>query len=259
MKLTNIKPIHVTGFFGDYVGYSHSFHKRMVFLLRASFEEAIDNDFCVKNPAKKIKPKGVMPEEKTVFSAEQVKQILKFAETDELFGIPVYILFNTRIRSGEMRALTGNKFDFENCILRVDQAVKRGGELGLPKHDKKRIVTLEPEVVEYLSTRINRNDRYIIGDNHYVTKSGFEGRYRNFAARLNKYLANIGAEPIDMETAHKVRHTVSTLWQANGMSRELAGELLGHGCVEVTNGYTHTQLKTLQEVVRKCGIARNLE
>ena len=61
-----------------------------------------------------------------------------------------------------------------------------------------------------------------------------------------------------MGTPHKTRHAVATLWQANGMSRELAGELLGHGSIEVTGGYTHTQLKTLKEAVANHGITTRI-
>ena len=255
MKLSKVKPIDVTEYFADYADYSHSFHKRMIYVLRAAFEEALDNDYCPKNPVRKIKPKGVPQEEKEAFTEEEVEKILSFAKTDKLFGLAMYIMLNTGIRPQEMRALTVGQFDFEDGILKIDRAIKRNGELGLPKNNKPRIVTLEPHVAEYLLNHIDRNVNYIVGDKHYVTKCGFESRYKHFSNRLNKHLAAIGEPPINMRTPHIARHTASTLWQANGMSRELAGELLGHGSVEVTNGYTHTQLKTLKEAVKNYGIS----
>lgn len=49
MSLSDIKPIHITDFFAN-LDYSQSIRKRLRFLLNALFEDAVDNDYCTKNP-----------------------------------------------------------------------------------------------------------------------------------------------------------------------------------------------------------------
>ena len=76
--------------------------------------------------AKKSQP------EKEAFTESDVRTIIDFSKTDELFGITMYIMFNTGIRGGEMRALTVDRIDFENGVITIDRAIKRTGELGNP-------------------------------------------------------------------------------------------------------------------------------
>ena len=251
LNLKDIQKLDVINYFNDKADYSQSFHKRSLYILRAAFEEAIDNELCTANPAARVKPGGVKPTEKTPFTQDEANKILAFAKTDKWFGLSVYIMLTMGIRSGEMRALTGEKFDFENGFLTIDQAVKRGGELGSPKNNKKRTIPLEDDTFAFLSTKIKNDSRYIQGKGEtYVTKSSFRSSYLHFGNRLNKYLRSINETEIDMsQGAHVLRHTTSTLWQANGMSRELAAELLGHSSVEVTAGYTHTQMSTMREAL----------
>jgi hypothetical protein len=55
-----------------------------------------------------------------------------------------------------MRALTVSKFDFENGIIRIDTAVKENGELGLPKNNIVRSVSLEYKVLEFLAENLDK-------------------------------------------------------------------------------------------------------
>ncbi|MCL2638722.1 MAG: site-specific integrase, partial [Oscillospiraceae bacterium] len=239
-------------FFTSIIEYSHSVRKKMRFLINAAFECAIDNDICSKNPVRRAEIARKQQPEKEAYSEREVQTIINFAKTDKLFGLAVYIMLNTGIRSGEMRALTTDRIDFENSIITIDRAVKDTGELGKPKNGRTRYIPLEPEVAEFLKAKIGENVYYIVGDSNYVTQAGFRSRYNKFFARLNKALANLGAEPILKKSPHSMRHTYGTLLQKHGMPIAIVSELLGHHSTDVTDKYTHlNDVSVLSQAVEK--------
>jgi integrase len=252
LKLSQVKPIHITEFLGSKADYSYSFHKRMRFILTSSFECAIDNDLCIKNPAKRAASVKKVEPQREAFLEEDVRKILEFTKTDELFGLPIYIMFHTGIRSQEMRALTIEQIDFKTGIITIDRAVKRNGEMGLPKNNKTRYIPLKPEIAEYLNSKLDKDSRYIIGNDHYVTKSGFESRYKWFFDRLNRSLEQL----IDPKSPHAIRHTAATMWQKNGMPISMVAALLGHHSTTVTDKYTHVgDVTTLSQAVNDFGLS----
>jgi integrase len=80
MKLTQIKPIHVTEFFTAIIGYSHSVRKKTRFLLTAAFECAVDNDYCSKNPVKRAEIAKKPQTKKEPFTEDEAKTIIDFAQ-----------------------------------------------------------------------------------------------------------------------------------------------------------------------------------
>ncbi|MBP3921992.1 MAG: site-specific integrase [Ruminiclostridium sp.] len=254
MYLTDIKPIHITDFFAG-CNYSHSVRKRLRFLLHGLFSDAIDNDYCYKNPVARAQIAKKEQGEKKSYTEDQATQILEFAKTDELFGLPIIILLSSGIRSGELRALSPDKFDFQNNIIRIDTAVKRDGSIGKPKNGKPRIVPVNENVMTFIAEKLNREQPYII-DDHIITESGLRSRYTWFFDRLNKKLTEDGKPIIEVLPPHSTRHTYSTLMQKKGMPVAIVSKILGHHSLEVTGGYTHMDdLQTLIMAVKTYSLA----
>jgi len=252
MKISQVKSLHIIEFFKSINNYSDALRKKMRFLLNGAFESAIDNDFCAKNPVRRAVIAKKSQPEKEAYTEDETRAIIDFAKTDELFGIPVYIMLNTGIRSQEMRALSIDRIDFENGIIKIDRAVKRTNELGKPKNGKTRLIPLEPEVADFLKSKLHERTGYIIGDDYYVTHSGFRGRYESFFSRLNLFLESKGEKPIQIKSPHSTRHTFSTLRQKSGMPVAMVAALLGHSSLAMTEKYTHFgDVATLSEAVRK--------
>jgi integrase len=249
MKLSQIKPIHVTAFFTDHDSFSKSFRGQLRFLLNGAFECAIDNDYCTKNPVRRAEIAKKATPEKECFTEDEAQAIINYAKTDVSFGVAVYIMLKTGIRGQEMRALTRSKIDFDKGFVLIDTAIKQNGELGLPKNGKSRIVPISPAVSSLLKSWIDPDACYIVGGTDYTSYDSFKDKYEAFFKRLNKFLINAGLEPIEEKPPHCLRHTASTLWQAQGMPRELVAELLGHADVSTTKIYTHTQLNTLSKAM----------
>ncbi len=125
MKLTDIKPLHITDFFNSKTDYSKTIIKKLRFVLNGAFEAGIDNDLCYKNPVRRASIPVKNQKEKTAYSEEDAKIINDFAVTDELFGIPMLILLNTGIRSGELRALRYHDIDIQKRCIYITQSIKR--------------------------------------------------------------------------------------------------------------------------------------
>jgi integrase len=259
MKLTAIKPIHVTGFFSDKSELSHSFHKRVKYLLTAAFEAALDNELCNRNPVRKAEAIKKVQPEKEAFTESEVREIIDFAKTDKLFGLPIYIMLNSGIRSGEMRVLTSRKFDFTSGVLTIDKAIKRTEEIGLPKNNKTRYIPICVEVAEFLKTKLQDESGYIVGGNSYVSRAGFRSRYQHFFNRLNKHLESNGKEPIPYKSPHAMRHSYGILCQKSGVPVGVVSAILGHASLETTDKYTHlSDISTLTEAIAKSPLQKIL-
>jgi hypothetical protein len=99
MELTQVKQMHIMEYFAEKTDYSQSFRKRSKFLLNSAYEHAVNNDICSKNPVRGADI-GKKPQvKKEAFSEDEVKTILEFAKTDKWFGLPMYIMLNSGIRS----------------------------------------------------------------------------------------------------------------------------------------------------------------
>jgi integrase len=252
MKLSQVKSLHVTEYFTSIIGFSQNFRKKTRFLLNGAFESAIDNDFCAKNPVRRAEIARKPEPKKEAFTEDEARAILEFAKTDEVFGVSVCIMLNTGIRSGELRALTVDKIDFENGIITIDSAVKRTNVLGTPKNGKTRYIPLKPEVLEFLQEKVNRDTKYIVGDSHYVTSSALRCSYEAFFTRMNAFLESAGEKTVPLRSPHTTRHTTGTLWQKNGMPIVMVMELLGHSSLAMTEKYTHVgDVSVLAEAVKK--------
>ena len=224
----------------------------MRFLIGAAFECAVDNDLCTKNPVKRAEIAKKSTPEKEAYTEDEVHTILDFAKTDELFGVPMYILLNSGIRGGEMRALSVDRIDFDNGIIKIDRAVKETGELGKPKNGKIRYIPLNSEATEFLKSELHGKIGYIIGGDYYVSKDGFRGRHDWFFKRLNQFLESEGKPPIVMKSPHSLRHSFGTLCQKSGMPVAILMEIMGHSSREMTDHYTHVgDITTLSEAIKK--------
>jgi len=159
LKLSQVKPIHITEFFASISEYSHSFRKQMQFLINGCLECGIDNDFCTKNPVRRATIKKKLQGWREAFTEDEVRTITNFAKSDKLFGVPILIMLNTGIRSGEMRALTYNKIDFVNNVITIDESIKQTGEIGLPKNNKPRHVPIKREFAKLLKAKIDENTK----------------------------------------------------------------------------------------------------
>jgi integrase len=137
-------------------------------------------------------------------------------------------------------------------MVKITQAIKRTGELGSTKNCDTRNIPIKPEVLEFLETKIDKRAGYILGDANFVSKAGFESRYKHFFNRLRKHLEVNGEESVDYKPPHALRRTCATNWHKSGMPIGIISKLLGHGSIAVTEKYLGLgDIDTLMDAVDK--------
>jgi len=105
--------------------------KKLIGILSAIIDIAVDYEHIDENPAKKIKlPKNRPVRTMQPFSPNEVNLLLKNA--DRWFRNLLAFLFYTGVRTGEMLAVTWSDIDFDNLTIRINKS-KRHGVLSTPK------------------------------------------------------------------------------------------------------------------------------
>lgn len=253
MCIADIKPVHISDFFGEVTDYSRTIIKKLRFILNGAFEAAIDNELCYKNPVRRAAIPQKQQEEKTAYTDAEAQEIHDFAIKDSLFGIPMLILLHTGIRSGELRALRYCDIDIKDRCIHIFHSIKKDESLGLPKNGKARTVPITIEFAALLDDLLQgkAGECYIIGDSKkYTSAAGLRGRYNAFFRRLH----NSGSE-VPLKSPHCIRHTYSTAMQRAGVPLAIVSAILGHSSTDVTDKYTH--LDNIEDLRNAIDSAKN--
>lgn len=124
LKLRGLKPEHVQAFVNELqnegkmrtLKISHT-------LLCAALDQAVKNDYIIKNPARMVVLPKQERKEAKVLTPDEQKWFLKALEGERLRYLFMFQLC-TGLRPGEVLGLTWDNIDFENRILHVEKAVR---------------------------------------------------------------------------------------------------------------------------------------
>jgi len=138
-------------------GLSRQMVERVLVLLHAMLEEAVDNDVLVKNPTRKVEvPKCKAAEETRPLTVDEVMRLWSALNGQEHLVFRVMILCGTR--PNECFAL--KREDYTGDVLRIDESVSRltaGARFGATKNRKTRYApvpaSLKVELDAWLATR----------------------------------------------------------------------------------------------------------
>ena len=212
LKLSAVKPAHIVEMMNKYQDKSESFVKKILISVKGIFETAIDNDFCVKNPARNVKAEGKRQKEKEFFNEKEIEIIKKFcfAERSNISDALIVLLY-TGLRREELLGLTWNCCDFENEIIYIERSVIL--ELNVKKikdelknEYSKRFIPMLPEVKEILQTK-DRTCEYVFPTQYktYQRPDGFNIRFKALMGRINRN--NDSSNQIRELSPHCCRHT----------------------------------------------------
>jgi len=196
--------------------------KRVLVMLHAMFEEAVDNDVLVKNPTRKCKlPACKAPTETRSLTAEEVSRLWRSLDGQDYLIFRVMVLCGTR--PNECFAL--KRDDLVGSILRIDESNDRG-KFGTTKNKKTRCApipaTLRAELQGWLSVKPESTDTVIFTAPHGGLIS-HDGYGRDILTRVQK------VSGIPDLTFRMCRTTFGTLF--NGDVKDLQ-DILGHHSAE---------------------------
>lgn len=164
--------------------------------------------------------------------AEQEKNRKKYRE----MAFVVDLLFQTGMRSAEVRGLTVQDVDITSMQLKV-----------LGKRRKERIIpfgeALRTRIIEYIDYRTSLNPS---NDVFLLTDKG-----KPMTARALYILVTTALQPLDQysrKSPHVLRHSFATALLNHGADLMSVKELLGHEGIGTTSIYTHTTFEELKKV-----------
>ena len=208
------------------------------FYMKAIFEEAIDQDFVEKNPARKlILPTQLRPVDKTTLTWDQLRLVLASVPLRD--RILLTLDMTETFRPSELFALCWSGFDMDNQTLTVSQTAYRGK---LRDYGKTRMSLRTVHLPGGLANELwlwkqecpDASPAAFIFPNSRrrkgATKHGFI-RTDNYRARVLKKLAQeLGLAKLNFQV---LRRTIATLAQTKGSVKDVQG-ILGHSKADTT-------------------------
>lgn len=219
-------------------------------VLSSAFEFALENDlvrynFIARSRLPLFEEKEFVP---TVYNAEQMKTLLKYAEhTQSKLTLFLYLEMFTGARKGELLALTWDKVDFDNGTIYISQ--NRTGSkkevlstLTTPKtKNGYRIIPLPQKVMSLL-----KKEKLLQNQNRQLLRSGYKTYQYDYVIRktdgsiyspnsINR-MANALTRKAGLPHCriHDYRHAVASLLFESGTSLQDVTTQLGHGQTSTT-------------------------
>jgi integrase len=212
--------------------------KHARFYLKAIFEEAIEQAFVAKNPARKlVLPNQLRAVDKTTLSWDQLRLVLASVPLRD--RILLTLDMTETFRPSELFALRWSGFDMDARTLTVSQTAYRGKLRDFGKTKKSlRTVHLPQGLAKDMwlwkqECRDSSAEAFIFPNAHKrngAKKNGFI-RTDNYRARVLKKLAEkLGLAKLNFQV---LRRTMATLAQTKGGVKDVQG-ILGHSKADTT-------------------------
>jgi integrase len=211
--------------------------------LRDIFDEAVDQDFLMKDPAARLKvPVQLRESDKTTLTWEQLRQALDLLDAED--RLLVELDMTDALRPSELFALRWRCFDPQNSSLTLQETVYRGklrnwgktkkslGTIPLPPlmiSDLLAWKTICPDAAPDAFIFPNRNGGFLDPNNY-----------------CKRVLGRLG-EILGLAQAHVPGDSVATLSQNHGTPKDTQG-LLRHAWLPTT---TDVYMQVIPEGVKK--------
>jgi integrase len=110
--------------------YSKSITLHCMFYLRSICEEAVEQDYLVKNPAKRLEAPRTQRVDKTTLTSEQFRSVIVELEKNEgpesVHSLMLRVCVACALRPSELLALRWRDFDLAACTFTLRETVYRG-------------------------------------------------------------------------------------------------------------------------------------
>lgn len=250
LKLDSVRPAHLEQFYQSKMDLSRYARRDLDTILRGVFGSAVDNHLCTTNPALKADPQKGGVKKVDVFTPDEIKKILAFADTHK-YGAYIQLLLYSGLRMGEVLALQWGDIDFNEELLTIRHAIaasEDGPQLKGTKTDRIRYVGISPQLQKALQS-FPKYGLFVLADEkgRHRTPSHFRNAYKQFFFDLN----DGKKDQVRYLSPHKCRHTFATYVLRGGANLREVQSLLGHSTVKSTEIYTHINTDDVKKSVLK--------
>lgn len=226
--------------------------KHARFHLKAIFDEAIDQDFATKNPARKLAlPKLLRAVDKTTLTWDQLRSVLASVSLRD--RVLLTLDMTETFRPSELFALRWQGFDMNARMLKVTHTAYRGKLRDFGKTKKSLRTVHLPEGLAndlwlWKQECPDRSPEAFIFPNarkrNGAQKHGFI-RTDNYRTRvLTKLAEDLGLPKLNFQV---LRRTIATLAQTKGGIKDVQG-VLGHSKADTT---VNVYMQPIEEGVKQ--------
>ena len=204
--------------------------------MRTICNEAIIDDYLIKNPCLNIKEPKVIHKEKEILTKQQDELLLS---SQHKYAPFFRILRYSGMRREEITALTVNDVDLNNKTISINKAVSfatNQPKIKETKNKKSRIVPLLDIIYDdfekAISICVEKNQKYLFTkqtDNKMLTQEAI------------RCMTNSICKELDFRfTPHQLRHSYCTMLYYSGIKIKEAQNLMGHSSAKmVYDLYAH--------------------
>lgn len=252
MELDKIKPIHIQCCLNTASEYSSSRKRKVYFLLKRCFNEAIVNEYTSKNPVEKVKPPKKIMKDFIPLTQTQLRHLFEVETPDILmFKLELW----TGLRRGEILALKWENINFEDGYINVCQTlVNAKGHAKIrnsTKSNKDRRVPLCDEsrrILSVVQSQDNSTEGYVFHNEkgEPLSFTVYHTHYRKFYSERQEQYPNI-----PYISPHKLRHTYATYVLKNGGDIETLRCMMGHSSISTTAIYVHSTFEQMQAAANR--------
>lgn len=162
MLLTDIKKMDIQLLQSDLLQNNHvELAHKCIRFMKTILNDAIDNDFLLKNPCNSIKEPKIIHKEKEILTEMQDKALLNSKNKYAPF---FRIIRYTGMRKEEISALTKNDINLDNMTISVNKAfsyAKNQPKLKETKNKKTRIIPILKIIYKDIKLVYNNSSFYL--------------------------------------------------------------------------------------------------
>ena len=221
----------------DHIELSH----KCIRFMKTICNDAIDNDFLIKNPCNGIKEPKVIHKEKEILTKNQDKILL---ESNNKYAPFFRIIRYTGMRKEEISALTKNDIDLKNKTISVNKAfsyVSNQPILKETKNKKARIIPILDIIYNDIKNQYDNSKKYL-----FEKQTGGVLTAESIRCMTNSISKDLGF----CIAPHQLRHCYCTMLYYSGITIKQTQKLMGHSSAKmVYDLYAH--LDEQQEQVSK--------
>lgn len=225
--------------------------------LKMIFEEAIDNDYLIKNPMKKFKlAVGKPAKEKKTMPKESMVYLLEYMHHNPcVLSLAIDLLARYGMSRSELLGIRRECVDLDNKIIHIVQGVTRQDK-EIVSDDPKNKYRKREVVISQMTADLIRDlepdlsDDYLISsDGRPMTPDWFNWNYRKLFNECINYYAKKGIE-IPYINPHEFRHTRASLWLAEDKSLFAVAAQMGWANLDMLKKrYGHADSEVIRQLL----------